>query len=78
MLHLPNAGQQVFEVSVYNREVRSLVKENQSHHYFDDQWADIQIRDVIAHDEIEAWKLIAERFPSDDGFIIEEVTLTEI
>ena len=78
MLQLPTNGQHVFEVSIYNKIVRSLVKENQSHHYFDDQWADMQIRDVIAHDEIEAWKLIAERFPPDDGFVIEEVTLTEI
>ena len=58
--------------------MRSLVKENQSHHFFDDQWADIQIRDVVAHDEVEARKLIAERFPPDDGFVIGEVTLTEL
>ncbi len=78
MLHLPNAGQQVFEVSIYNKQVRSLVKENQSHHFFDDQWADVQIRDVVAQDEVEARKLIAERFPPGDGFVIEEVTQTEI
>lgn len=78
MLHLPNAGQQVFEVSIYNREVRSLVKENQSHHYFDDQWADLQILDVVAHDAAEARKLFTERFPPDDGFVIGDVILTEL
>ncbi|MFQ5765399.1 MAG: hypothetical protein ACE5GT_10750 [Rhodospirillales bacterium] len=76
MLHLPTAGQKVFEVSIYNREVRSLVKENQSHHYFDDQWADIQVRDVVARDEEHARRLIAERFPPDDGFVIEGVLPT--
>ena len=78
MLHLPNAGQQVFEVSIYNRNVRTLVKENQSHHFFDDQWADVQIRAVVAPAEAEARKLINERFPPGDGFVIEEVTLAEL
>ena len=78
MLHLPNVGQQVFEVSIYNKEVRSLVKENQSNHFFDDQWADLQIRDVVANDEVEARKLFTERFPPDDGFVIGEVALTDL
>jgi len=76
MLQLPNAGQQVFEVSIYNKEVRFLVKENQSHIFYDDQWADVQVHDVAARDEKHARQLIAERYPPDDGFVIEAVTLT--
>jgi hypothetical protein len=38
-----------------------------------DQWADIQVRDVVARDESEARTLIAERFPIEDGFVVEDV-----
>lgn len=73
MLHQPPNGQKVFEVSIYNKEVRAMVKENRSHCFFDDQWADLQIRDIYANDEVEARVLIGERFPPDDGFVIERV-----
>jgi hypothetical protein len=78
MLQLPTAGQQVYEVSIYNKEVRSLVKENQSHLFFDDQWADVHVHDVMALDEDHARQLIAERFPPEDGFVIEGVSPTRI
>lgn len=50
-----------------------MVKENLSHSYFDDYWADVQVRDVVARDEDEARFLIAERFPPEDGFVIQEL-----
>lgn len=73
MQGLPRNGQTVFEVSIYNREVRSLVKENQHHQFFDDHWADSQIRDICAESEEEARALITKRYPPDDGFVIERV-----
>jgi hypothetical protein len=76
MLPRSTADQRVFEVSIYNEEVRSQVRDNQSHLYFDDQWADVRVRDVVARDEAEARRLIAERFPPDDGFVITAVTPT--
>ena len=78
MLRSPNIGKQVFEVSIYNKEVRSLVKENQSHSFFDDSWADLQIRDIMAKNESEARRLISERFPADDGFVIESILETHV
>jgi len=78
MLHRPNTGEQVFEASIYNREVRSLVKENQSHSIYEDHWADCQKHDVCARDESEARRMISERYPSDDGFVIEDVTITAV
>lgn len=50
-----------------------MVKENQHHHFFDDQWADIHVRNVTARDEVEAVSIISKRFPSEDGFVIELV-----
>ena len=78
MLRSPINGNQVFEVSIYNKEVRSLVKENQSHSYFDDYWANSQIRDIMAKNKSEARRLISERFPPDDGFVIESVLETHV
>lgn len=65
---------QVFEVAVYNRDVRAALKENRSHLIFGDHWADVQIHDVTAHDETEARELIENRFPSKDGFVVGEMT----
>ena len=56
----------------------SLVKENRSHIYFDDYWADTQVRDVIAKNETEARRLVTEQFPPDDGFVIESVSLSQV
>jgi hypothetical protein len=76
MLQRKTADQRVFEVSIYNKDVRSQVRENGGHHHFDDHWADVRVRDVVARDEDEARRLIAERFPPDDGFVITDVTPT--
>ena len=78
MLYKPCQGEQVYEISIYNRVVRSLVKENQSHELYDDHWADSQKHDVIAQDETEARRIVAERFDESDGFIIEGVNLTTL
>jgi hypothetical protein len=73
MLQLPVNGQHVYEVSIYNRQVRAMLKENLHHHFFDDQWADIHIRNVTARNENEAKNVISERFPCEEGFVIEQV-----
>jgi hypothetical protein len=78
MLHKPLDGENVYEISVYNKEVRSLVKENQSHKHYDDHWADCQLHDVVAADEAEARRLADERYPESDGFVIEAVNITEV
>lgn len=36
MPHYPHSGHKMFAVGIYNREVRSLVKENRSHDFFFD------------------------------------------
>lgn len=74
MERAPHNGDQVFEVSVYNKDVRSLVKDNQSHAFFDDQWADEKVQDVVAETADHARKVVKERFPPDEGFVIASVT----
>jgi len=75
MLQAPTKGHKVFEIAVYNQDVRSLVKENQSHCFFDDHWADTRLQDILAKNEKEARQLIEDRFPSDDGFVVESVSI---
>jgi hypothetical protein len=70
MLHLPNNGYKVYAVELYNQQVRSLVRSKKRHCYFNDHWADVQVRDVVARTEAEARALIAERFPPEDGFVV--------
>ncbi|NQV98893.1 MAG: hypothetical protein HQ483_04295 [Rhodospirillales bacterium] len=76
MLQAPSKGHKVFEIAIYNQDVRSLVKENQSHSFFHDHWADCQLQDILAKNEREARELIESRFPADDGFVVESVNVT--
>ena len=76
MQHSAN-GLLPFDVSVYNREVRRAVKENQSHAIFGDHWADVQHQDVMAPDEAEAYRLATQRFPPEQGFVVEQLTQTD-
>ena len=73
MLEMAFNGHHVYEVSIYNKEVRALIKENQHHDFFGDQWADINISNVTARDEGEAVAIISRYFPAKDGFVIEQV-----
>ena len=73
MIHQPNLGSTVYEVAIYNKDVRALVKENQSHSFYEDHWADEQHQDVAARDELEAREIIEKRFPPSQGFVIIDV-----
>jgi hypothetical protein len=78
MLHKPCNGEQIYQISLYNKLVRSLVKENKRHEIYEDHWADSQKHDVVACDEIEARRMVSKRFKADDGFVIESVILTAL
>lgn len=65
-----------FEVAVYNKEVRKLVREGEHHPHLNDDWADIYYVDVIAEDENGAQAKIKEKYPEDKGFVIENVSIS--
>lgn len=74
MLSQTTPGTSVFDVGVYNREVRALVKENRSHNLFADNWADVHVHGVTARTEEEARATILERYKPEEGFVIAKVT----
>ena len=73
MLHTPNPGDKIFVFSVYNKIVRALVKENESHGLIGDTWADEHRNTVNAQDEAEAMSIVSRRYPPEDGFVIQAV-----
>jgi len=70
-------GSNAYEVSIYNRDVRAAVKDNESHVLYGDQWADLQFQDVHAESEKEALKLILRRYPPENGFVIQDLNLLD-
>ncbi|MDP7600301.1 MAG: hypothetical protein QF605_02855 [Rhodospirillales bacterium] len=73
MLQHAMNGRKAFEVTLYNKDVRAAVKENQSHTIYGDHWADAQIQDVMAANESEALSLIGRRYPPEEGFVVQEL-----
>ncbi len=77
MIHPSFSRGSFFEVSLYNKEVRALVKENKSHGVYEDHWADRHIHGIIARDAREARALAQQRYPKKDGFVIEAIVRSE-
>jgi len=74
MYEFPFEGRKAFRVNIYNKDVRAAVKENRSHAEFRDEWADVQVHEIVAVDEADARQMIARRFRPEKGFVIEAVT----
>lgn len=72
-LYCPRLGHKNFEVHVYNKDVRDLLKENQHHRRFHDRWGDLQRHVVEARDVGEARTFACSLYPPDDGFVISSV-----
>ncbi len=62
-----------FEVAVYNKEVRRLMKEGRKHRDLKDDWADVHYIDISADDLASARAKVAGRYPESQGFVIEGV-----
>jgi hypothetical protein len=73
VFQISDAEQPLFEAAIYNRNVRALVKDNRSHPFFDDKWADVMIFEVSGLDEAEVRAKLARRYPPELGFVLEVV-----
>jgi len=75
MFAVATGNQKTFEVGIYNKEVRSAVKENISHIDFGDEWADVHYQNVVADTEAEALAMITDRYPEEKGFVVASMTI---
>jgi len=66
---------QTFEITIYNEEVRNLVSKGESHKTFTDDWGDSHYIEYKAEDEDGAISKCQQRYPAEDGFVIEAVNL---
>ncbi len=62
-----------YEVTLYHQDVRAAVQNNRHHAFFSDHWADFKFRVVMAKGETEARKLVTERYPPEEGFVVQEL-----
>ena len=63
----------MFEITIYNKEVREKVEAGEHHEGFRDYWADFQYIKIGAADEEEARAMIEKMHPSVQGFVIDDV-----
>lgn len=73
MFQTPQSEHRLFQAAIYNSAVREMVKDNRSHPFFDDKWADVFIFEVSARSESDAREMLARRYPSELGFVMEVV-----
>ena len=71
MLHQNANERAAYEVTLYHEEVRAAVQNNR-HHAFSATIGPIsKVRGVLAQDENEARQLVSERYPPEDGFVVQ-------
>ncbi|NQU61965.1 MAG: hypothetical protein HQ512_12610 [Rhodospirillales bacterium] len=62
-----------YEVTVFNQEVREKVEAGERHRQFKDDWADFHYIEITALSEQEAREKAKSRYPSDQGFVIDNI-----
>lgn len=72
-LNVPREGCCKFSVAVYNASVREALKENRTHHVYDDKWAETKHMEVVADTADEARAKVLEHHPASEGFVVEGV-----
>ena len=63
-----------FEVSIYNEEVRQLLKQGDKHEFLDDDWANINYLEFMAKGEREARVKAHSKYPPEHGYVIENIS----
>lgn len=63
----------MFEIAIFNREVRDLIAEGEHHKQLKDSWADLNYIEIRADNATEAKRKIFKRYPEEKGFEISQV-----
>ncbi len=62
-----------YEIAIYNQKVRELVADGERHKRYEDSWADTHYIEFKAETEASAITKCRNKYPQDDGFVIEAV-----
>ena len=63
----------MFDITIYNQEVREKVEAGEHHRRFPDTWADFQYIEIEAPNEEQARAQIEVMHPNVQGFIIDDI-----
>jgi hypothetical protein len=63
----------VFEIGVFNAEVRAALNEGEHHKHLKDEWADIHYFEIEAPDQQQAMQQMTRRYPPARGFVLASV-----
>ncbi|MBT3306633.1 MAG: hypothetical protein HN377_09130 [Alphaproteobacteria bacterium] len=66
-----------FEISIFNKQVRELVANDQHHEQYTDDWADFHYVEISADSEEQARNRINGRYPPENGFVVDSITRME-
>ena len=66
----------MFEITVYNKQVREKVEAGEHHRQLTDDWADFQYIEIDAETEEKARTLAEERYPNAQGYVIDDIRKT--
>lgn len=69
-LYVPREGCCKFSVAVYNQTVREAVKQNKTHHVYDERWAEEKHMEVVADDAEGARTKVLQQYPASEGFVV--------
>lgn len=64
-----------FEVVIYNEQVRDKLREGLHHRTFNDDWGDSHYIEIRADDEDGALHKARDKYPPEDGFVIEGISV---
>lgn len=62
-----------FEVSIFNRDVRACLKDNEDHPVYSERWCDPQKTILLARDEVDLASKVRAHFPVEAGFVVENI-----
>lgn len=63
----------LFEVAIYNRDVREALDDGGHHKQLSDDWADMHFIEVMAKDREDARAIMLRRYSPNRGYVITEI-----
>lgn len=63
-----------YEVIVYNQQVRDKLRDGEHHRTFNDDWGDSHYIEIRADDQDAAMHKARDKYPAEDGFVIEGIS----